>query len=52
MGGSGTGKSGISPSDDASDAKDEVVSGRWDRKDPGDKVSSFEFDPPYEGGCK
>jgi len=40
MGGCGTGKSGIEPREEASEAIDEVVSGREDRWVDGENISS------------
>ena len=45
MGGSGTGKSGIS-NEDASEAAEEVVSGREDRNEAGESISSLECGTP------
>lgn len=52
MGGCGTGKSGISPNDEASEAAEEVVSGRDEGPEMGENGSSLVKDSRYCGeGC-
>lgn len=50
MGGCGTGKSGIEPREEASEAKEEVVSGREDRCVDGENISSVVKVWRYFGG--
>lgn len=52
MGGCGTGKSGIEPNEDASEAAEDVVRGRDDRVDVGENTSSLWNDSRNLGdGC-
>lgn len=47
IGGWGIGKSGISPNEEASDAAEDVVKGRDDLPDVGEKTSSLWYDARY-----